>query len=184
NRVDRTLLGIIRRLSDVVLVGAASVRLEGYRLPRTVPLAVVTGSGNLSGHRIASERSVDGASAGRLLVLCPASAVDTARVTLDGRPAEFLIVQDHENRLDPVAIVGALRDRGLASIVCEGGPSLAAQLLEAALVDEVCLSTSPVLGGRYLPLLGSADLDASRLSLRQLLVDDSGGLYARWSVLG
>ena len=40
SRADRAILGAIRRASDVVLVGAQSVRAEGYQLPRTVPLAV------------------------------------------------------------------------------------------------------------------------------------------------
>ena len=45
NAADRKILGVIRRDSDVVLVGAASVRAEGYQLPRTAPLAIVTSSG-------------------------------------------------------------------------------------------------------------------------------------------
>ncbi|WP_181134458.1 dihydrofolate reductase family protein, partial [Rathayibacter sp. AY1D5] len=51
NRVDRTILGVVREQADVVLVGAASVRAEGYRVPRRVPLAVVSASGDLAGHR-------------------------------------------------------------------------------------------------------------------------------------
>ena len=35
------------------------------------------------------------------------------------------------------AALAALRERGLASIVCEGGPTLAAQLVNAGLVDEL-----------------------------------------------
>ncbi len=47
NRADRRILGVIRELADVVLVGAASVRAEGYQLPKRAPLAVVTRSGDL-----------------------------------------------------------------------------------------------------------------------------------------
>ena len=45
NPADRRILGVIRELADVVLVGASSVRREGYLLPRHARLAVVTGSG-------------------------------------------------------------------------------------------------------------------------------------------
>ena len=50
NAVDRTILGVIREHGDVVVIGAKSLRAEGYLLPRRVPLAVVTSSGNLAGH--------------------------------------------------------------------------------------------------------------------------------------
>lgn len=176
NRVDRKILGVLRRHSDVVLVGAASVRAEGYQLPRTAPLAIVTSTGDLGGHRI-------DVGPGRFvpLVLCPASVADTARATLEG--AEIVIVADTGGRMSAADLVGTLRARGLRRIVCEGGPSLAAQMLEASLVDELCLSTSPVVGGTSLSMLGSTPIAAHRLRLEQLLVDDASTLYARWRVL-
>jgi riboflavin biosynthesis pyrimidine reductase len=175
NRVDRKILGVIRRDSDVVLVGAASVRAEGYQLPRTAPLAIVTSTGRLGGHRIDVEP-------GRFvpLVLCPASVADAARASLQG--AEIVVVPDTNGRMSAADLVGTLRARGLRRIVCEGGPSLAAQMLEAGLVDEICLSTSPVVGGASLPMFGSTPIAAHRLELEQLLVDDASTLYARWRV--
>ena len=47
NPADRRLLGVIRQHSDIVLIGAQSVRSEGFQLPRTARLAVVTSSGSL-----------------------------------------------------------------------------------------------------------------------------------------
>lgn len=177
SRTDRTILGVIRRASDVVLVGAASVRAEGHLRPRTAPLAVVTGSGDLSGHRIRPDLP-----AGDLIVLCPASALGRLQSSLDGLAVEIITIPGDDRRLRPANIVAALRDRGLGRIVCEGGPSLAAQLLDAGLVDELCLTTSPVVNGVRLPLLGDAPLEMKRLSLAQLLVDEASALYARWSV--
>src|SRR5690606_35852114 len=43
---DRRILGIIRRIADTVLVGAESVRAEGYVMPRTAKLVIVTASGD------------------------------------------------------------------------------------------------------------------------------------------
>ncbi len=178
NRVDRAILGVIRRSGDVVLVGAESVRAEGYQLPRTVPLAVVTSSGDLSGHRIASPGSLPP----RLRVLCPASAVERVRDT--AVDAQIVVVPDVAGRLAPADIVAALRARGGDRIVCEGGPGLAGQLVAAGLVDELCLTTSPSVGGPSLPLLGERVETARPLELGQLLVDDFGAVYARWRLIG
>ena len=172
NPADRRLLGVIRELADIVLVGAQSVRAEGFQLPRRARLAVVTMSGDLSGHRI-------DATDGRVYVVCPASAVDRAAASI---PGATIIALDGDGPLDPAAIIAALQTRGFTSIVCEGGPSLVAQFVVAGLVDELCLSTSATLGGPSLPLLGSAEIDPVRLELSQLLVDDASGLYARWAV--
>lgn len=176
NRADRKILGVIRRDSDVVLVGAASVRAEGYQLPRTAPLAIVTSTGDFGGHRLTLDPDRFAP-----LVLCPASAADTA---LDGLPgAEAVVVPDCGGRMSATDILSALRARGLRRVVCEGGPSLAGQLLDAGLVDELCLSTSPTVGGASLPMFGSAPLSAHRLELVQLLADDTSTLFARWRVL-
>ena len=176
NRADRKILGVIRRDSDVVLVGAASVRAEGYQLPRTAPLAIVTSTGNLGGHRLTvdPDRFTP-------LVLCPAAVAETARVGLPA--AEIVVVPDIAGRMTAMDIVSILRARGLRRIVCEGGPSLAAQMLDAGLVDELCLSTSPTVGGVSLPMLGTSPISAHRLELAQLLADDTSTIYARWRVL-
>jgi hypothetical protein len=50
NRIDRKILGIIRSHAEVILVGAKTVRAEGHVLPLGRDLAVVTNSGDLSGH--------------------------------------------------------------------------------------------------------------------------------------
>lgn len=172
---DRRVLGAIRRESDVVLVGAATVRAEGYQLPRAVPLAIVTASGDLTGHAV--PREVD---AGRVLVLCTAAAAGRARATLGVPSAEIVPLPDVDGVIAASNIVTALHQRGHESIVCEGGPSLAGALLDAGLVDEVCVTTSPVLGGGNPHPLSIATERV--LQLAQLLVDDAGVSFARWSV--
>lgn len=178
NPADRKLLGVIRELADVVLIGAQSVRAEGFQLPRKARLAVVTRSGDLSGHRIAGP-----VEPGRLFVVCPASAAErAASLSGNGLPgAEIIVVDSDDGSLTPRAILDALHAHGLTSIVCEGGPNLAAQFAQAGLLDEVCLSTSPSLGGPSLPLLGS-ELAPVALDLSSLMIDEASGLYARWAV--
>lgn len=173
-RVDRHILGAIRRVADVVLVGASSVRTEGYFLPRAAPLAIITGSGNLSGHKIP-----DDVAPGRVIVLCPPEAVAALKSSLGDRPIRIVPLPGPRILLSDA--ITALHALGDDSIVCEGGPSLAAQLIDADLVDELCFSTSPELNGANVPVLsGLAGGKALRLS--QLLVDSASGLYARWTV--
>ena len=174
NPVDRKILGTIRRASDVVLVGASSFRAEGYQLPKTVPLAVVTASGDLSGHKLRPDAE------GRLLVLCPGGVVDVVHASLGGLRATVIEVAGSQGSLSASAITAALRRLGFARIVCEGGPALAAQLVDAGLVNEICISTSAQIGGPMLPLLGTATTVTRPLTLNQLLVDDASTLYARW----
>lgn len=175
NPADRRILGVIRELSDVVLIGAESLRREGYVLPRSARLAVVTASGALEGHGI-----VPPVEAGRLIVLCPPSATARVRESLGEVAAEIVEIAGPHGRIPPSAIVTALRSLGLASIVCEGGPSLVSQFIDADEVDELCLSTSPLLNGGGIPAFGATDHPEVRLTLAQLLVDDASGVYARW----
>jgi riboflavin biosynthesis pyrimidine reductase len=177
NAADRMLLGVIRGLADVVVVGAASVRTEGYFVPRTAALAVVTSSGDLSGHRITTTGQ-----RGPLVVLCPASAAGRARASLGEVPARILSLPDVDGSIAPDEIVAALHGEGYRSIVCEGGPKLAAHLVGGGVVDEACLSTSALLNGSRVPIFGQAELGPVPVALTQLLVDSESGLYARWAI--
>ena len=178
NPVDRTILGVIREHGDVVVIGAQSLRAEGYLLPRRVPLAVVTSSGNLAGHGTGPTGAT-----GNVIVVCPPSAVDRVHETSGDMSIEILTVDAPDGRLAIADIIEALAARGLTSIVCEGGPGLAAQFLEAGVVDEVCLSTSPVINGSALPVFGTDDTDQTALRIDQLMVDEASGIYARWGVI-
>ncbi|OUE22965.1 5-amino-6-(5-phosphoribosylamino)uracil reductase [Clavibacter michiganensis] len=178
--VDRRILGVIRELADVVLVGAGTVRAERYVLPRRTPLAVATSSGDLTGHRFDAA-----AEAGRLLVLCPPEARDRAVATLDGVPAEIVPVPlgaAADGRLSGDDVLDALGHHGLTGVVCEGGPALAAALLAAGRVDELCLTTSPELVTPLTPLVPEGSGVHAKMRLAQLLVDDDHRTYARWDL--
>ncbi|MEJ1230031.1 MAG: dihydrofolate reductase family protein [Galbitalea sp.] len=175
NTADRVVLGVIRTLADVVVVGAASVRAEGYFVPRRAALAVVTRTGDLTGHRITNTGQ-----RGPLIVLCPAAAVATARRTLGDPAARVIAVPDVDGSLEATAIVDALREADYEGIVAEGGPGLAAQLVLGGVVDELCLTTSPLLNGAAVPLLGPSEFAPRPLTLGHLLVDGTGATYARW----
>jgi riboflavin biosynthesis pyrimidine reductase len=175
NPIDRRLLGVIRELADVVIVGAQSVRAEGYQQPKRARLAIVTRSGDLRGHRI--ENAVEQPP----LVICPPAAAALVAESLPD--AEVIVVAiEAGEMLSATSIVAALRVRGHNSLVCEGGPRLAAQFVDAGLVDEFCLTTSPRIGGTVLPVLGTVAVSERAVTLTHLLCDESSALYARWSV--
>jgi riboflavin biosynthesis pyrimidine reductase len=172
--IDRPLLKVLRGLSDVVLIGAASVRAEGYTMPRRAPLAVATASGDLGGHTFP-----DSVEPGRLLVLCPPSAVAAVHASVGSRATIVELAGDP--LADPGLIVAALRARGLRRITCEGGGGLASRLVAAGLVDEFDHSLAPVLTGPGAPLtVGEVPLTSARLD--GLVLDGTDRLYARWNL--
>lgn len=172
NAVDRQVLGVLRELADVVLVGAASVRLEGYRVPKRSRLAVVTTSGDLTGHRF--EETDDA-----ILVLCPVEAVDTVQRTLHGLRPEIVVLPTTLAGITAADLLGALRERGLLSVVCEGGPDLVARLLRAGAVDELCLTTAATATPVQVPAFADGFAD-TEMHCAGLAIDDRHFLYTRW----
>lgn len=173
NRVDRAILKAIRAMSDVVLVGARTVRREGYLAPPDSTSAVVTLSGDLTGHRLHS-------AARPPLILRPDSVAERVADQLEGIPHRTATLDSPA--LDAAEVLRAIRESGGGSIVCEGGPTLAAAFLDAGLVDELCLTTAPKLRSPGVPLLARLH-DTLETELAQLLADSTGMLYARWRVV-
>lgn len=175
SRADRAVLGAIRAESDVVLVGAATLRREGYLVPRTARLAVLTASGDLASAQLGETADAD-----KVIVLGPAGVRGRVATTLDA-PHRFIPLETGaDGRVRLADALAALEGLGLSRILSEGGPTLAAALIAEGLVGELCLSTSPRLTGAGLPVLGGAQHPAVDARLAALLVDDAGGLYARW----
>ena len=172
-RVDRRILGVIRAEADVVLVGAQSVRAEGYIVPRSSRLAIVTSSGDLTGHRLSLGAD---AAADQVLLLCPEAKAAELTERAWERGVQVVPVAGGE-RLDPRAVVEALAERGLRRVVCEGGPSLATQFADARLIDEYCISVAPVVEPVERPFLSVAVRPETEVA--GALVDESGFSYLR-----
>lgn len=179
---DLRVFTALRTLADVVLVGAGTVRKEGYRAPRLAPervaarvargmppqpdLAVVTASGTLP------EALLTDRPAPWVFTTSPSDAVAAAI------PADRLVATT-----DLTEVVATLRAAGARRIVTEGGPTLLGGLIAAGLVDEVCLTIAPLLvGGPALRITDTAWFDpAVDLELVHLLGADSV-LLGRWRV--
>jgi riboflavin biosynthesis pyrimidine reductase len=178
SRTDRFVLGAIRRNSDVILVGAETVRAEGYVLPKTARLAIITSTGDLGG-RLGSEGRDDRPPA---LVLCPESAATEVRRLLGAAPVEIVPIPSDGDRLKPKTILAALHARGLSRVVCEGGPVLATQFVSSGVVDEVCVTVSPVLEPTRHPFLALTERADAQVA--GMLVDEAGFSYLRLRLRG
>jgi riboflavin biosynthesis pyrimidine reductase len=152
---DRLVMGVLRAMADVVVVGAGTVRVEGYggvRLAREnvdwrrahglaprVPLAVVSASLDLDPRHPFFARATE-----RPLVIAPESAPAERRAAL-AEVAEVLVCG--EASVDPRSMIDALGERGMTQLLSEGGPHLFGDLVAADAVDELCLTLSPSLVG-------------------------------------
>lgn len=152
---DKRVFDLLRRLCDVVLVGAGTVRAEGYGpmrlddaaarwrqahgLPAHPVFAIVSAGLELDpSHRLFTDAPV------RPVVVTVESAPDERRRALADVADVVVAGDDH---VDPGRTRSLLADRGLAQVHSEGGPHLFADFLRDDAVDEVCLTISPVVEG-------------------------------------
>jgi riboflavin biosynthesis pyrimidine reductase len=150
---DERVFELLRRWADVVLVGAGTVRAEGYGAMQLDAAA-------------AAWRTARGFAAQPVLALVsarldldPASAVFTQAPV---RPIVYTVAGSDPGRrdalepvadvvavgaaeLDPAAVRADLVGRGLRRIHSEGGPRLFGAFLAAGVVDELCLTLAPSL---------------------------------------
>ncbi|GAA3889517.1 pyrimidine reductase family protein [Leifsonia kafniensis] len=153
NADDKQVFDTLRTLTDVILVGAGTVRAEGYGGVRLEPVdaawRVSQGMPEQPALAIVSSRlEIDPAhpffadAVSRPLVITHAAAPAERRAAL-AAVADVMICG--EAAVDPRLMLAELATRGLGQVLCEGGPHLFGDLLAADCVDELCLSLSPVL---------------------------------------
>lgn len=155
NEVDQQVLALLRAETDALLVGANTLRRERYRglrvsasaqqwrrahdLPDHPTLVIASASLDLDpASPVFTEAPV------RPVVLTHADA-PVSRWRLVERFCDIVGLGDIETNL--VSGLAELRRRGLGQILCEGGPHLFGAMLAANLVDELCLTVSPLLAG-------------------------------------
>lgn len=152
---DREIFGLLRALAGVILVGAATARAEGYRparvaerwaplrtgRPATPPIAVLSGRLDLDP---AGPLLADAPAGARTIVITAESAPADRRAQV-ARRADVIIAGEHE--VSAAAAVSALASRGHRDVLAEGGPHLLGQLTAAGLIDELCVTISPLLAG-------------------------------------
>ncbi|GAA0976717.1 pyrimidine reductase family protein [Acrocarpospora macrocephala] len=184
---DKRIFGLLRGLADVILAGAATVRVEGYgpvepreswralRVGRSAapPIAVVTRRLDLD---LGGPLFADTEPSARTIVFTTEAAPKDRRREA-ARSAEVVVAGDE--RVDLVRATRELRARGLGRILCEGGPRLNAQLSAAGLVDELCLTVSPLLIGGDAARISNGIATQHALGLAHVLEED-GFLFCRY----
>lgn len=191
-RPDYELFRRMRQIADVVLVGAETVRREGYspirlsaqaRAQRRArgqspnpPVAVVSRS--LEFDWSARVFSAAPADARTIVVTC--ETADPERLAAAGQVAEVVVAG--QERVEPAAALTALEGLGYGVVLCEGGPRWLGELVAADRLDELCLSLSPLMGGDPLPVsVTPPGAGVARFGLKGTMVEDDT-VFLRYEV--
>lgn len=187
---DMRIFGILRVLADVVLVGAGTARVEEYKparrrpslaglregRPETATIALVT---RTLGLNLTSPLFTETPPDARTIVITSAASDPELREAA-AEVADVIIAG--EETVDLGAALDALRERGLDRVLCEGGAHLLGDLSAAGLLDELCLSLSPMLAGPGADrIIAGAHAPVRPLTLTQALADDDGFLFCRYA---
>lgn len=182
---DEAVFHALRGVADAVVVGAGTARAEGYGPVRPRPDAQRWRAARGMAAQpplVLVSRSLDLDPADRCFtgpaVVVTCAAADAGRRAALAAVADVVVAGDDE--VDLPAAVAALHERGLERLLCEGGPTLLTALLEAGLLDELCLTLTPRLLGPA-PTLLVRPYDAP-LSLRSLVDGGDGVLLARYGL--
>ncbi len=170
NAADKVVFDTLRSLADAVVVGAGTLREEGYRPIAGKPLVAVSLRGSVP------SRLRDAPAGSVLMATCASAAgLSEARSILG---AEHVLVAGDDS-VDLALLVETLHDRGLTHLLSEGGPTLLASLLAADLVDELDATVVPrLVSGPGPRIVSGPPLDVP-LTLHTLLEAD-GTLLGRW----
>lgn len=186
NDTDGKLFGALRDWADVVLVGAQTVRAEDYSGvkpaadgSRPAPIAVPT-------------RSLD-------------FDTDSSFLTDFTTPPIFLLPHSSWNdkeickRIESIETTGAeicdagagsvqdylavLKDRGFRRVLCEGGPGMIGQLVDADAIDQMYLTLDPHLSTGVETPMSTFEGKHShrRMRLENVAADDDGTVFLRYS---
>jgi len=154
----------LRTAFDAVMVGAGTVRVDDPRLTVRPPhdrarpyvrIVVCDREPVAANSRVFEP--LEGYA--RTIVLAPRSRLDRFEALRD--VSDILAVESSgDGRLDLMAAIRALRERDIISVLCEGGPQLAASLIAAGIVDRIYWSIAPRLmrSANAVPALSGADL--------------------------
>ncbi len=186
---DKAIFSALRTVADFVLVGANTVRAEGYGPPKigedqqrrrteggqepTPRLAVVSARAELDpGAKLFSG---DGP---RPLIITTTSADPRKRAAL-ADVAE--VVALGQGLVSGDSIAAALDEREAKVVTCEGGPTLNGFLMSSRVVDEICWAISPhVVGGESLRLGHGPVLDPPEGLRLERVLEDDGFLFLRY----
>ncbi|MFH8791883.1 pyrimidine reductase family protein [Streptomyces sp. NPDC017941] len=188
---DMRIFGTLRSLADAVVVGAETVRREGYRPARAreafaarraaagqtaAPAIAIVSAGldldfslPLFTAPLTPTLVVTGAAA-------PVDRMDAAR-----RAGAEVVIAGEGAGADPGRVVGELGARGLTRLLTEGGPRLLGQFVAAGALDELCLSVAPLLtAGSAQRIADGPGLAVPERFVLTSVLEEAGFLYTRY----
>lgn len=192
NPADQTVVSAARACADWIVAATDTVRVERYGLPRPGPAARQ------------ARRTAGLAERPRLAVVSASLDLDSdLPLFADQRPGEDppviltgrSVPPDAAARLESVAevvplasdrprpseILAELARRGARVVLSEGGPSFNAQLADAGVIDELCLSIAPLLAGGSSSRIVHGSLRTAPVNMTlDHLLEASGTLFARY----
>ncbi|MFI1565197.1 pyrimidine reductase family protein [Streptomyces sp. NPDC020490] len=189
---DMRIFGTLRALADVVVVGAETVRQEGYRPARA--RAEFARRREAAGQRPVPAIAVVSASLDLdfslplftsplvpTLILTGAAADPGRRTAAERAGAQVVIAGDGVG-VDPVRAVAALGELGHTRLLTEGGPRLLGQMVASGVLDELCLTVSPMLtAGDAQRIAGGPSVAVPRRFSLVSLLEEEGFLFSRYA---
>ncbi|MEU7134198.1 pyrimidine reductase family protein [Streptomyces sp. NPDC046261] len=188
---DMRIFGTLRGLADAVVVGAETVRQEGYRPARAreafAARRAALGQGPAPVMAVVSA----GLDLDFSLPLFTSPLVPTLVLTGADAPAERVaaaraagaevVVAGEGRGVDPARVPGVLAARGLTRLLTEGGPRLLGQFASARVLDEMCLSLAPVVATGTAPrIMAGPPLAVPERFVLDSLLEDGGFLFTRY----
>jgi riboflavin-specific deaminase-like protein len=188
SETDRAIFHNLRTQADAIMVGAGTVRIEGYgpivksdelRAKRARegvepnPLAVIV-SGHLT---VPTDVPLLQDPESRVVIMTQSWA------ELEGVAAQVEYLRSDGGTFDLRPLVGRLRtEYGVRSVMCEGGPTLNESLLLYGLVDELFLTITPAIAGGADALTIVAGIPLPELVQLELawVLEENSELYLRY----
>ncbi|AIV33628.1 MULTISPECIES: pyrimidine reductase family protein [unclassified Streptomyces] len=188
---DMRIFGTLRALADVVIAGAETVRQEGYRPARAraefaearraagqapVPaIAVVS-----AGLELDFSLPLFTSPAVPTLILTGAAAAPDRIAAAEKAGARVVTAGDGVG-VDPARALTALAELGHTRLLTEGGPRLLGQFVAAGVLDELCLTVSPMLtAGNAQRIAGGPAVEVPRRFALASLLEEEGFLFSRY----
>lgn len=187
SKADKRVLGLLRSLADVVVVGANTARVEEYKpvkstdrrtlVRKRLGLSPAPAMAVISRSLHIDDSLLEGGEGPTLVITCESSPTDRRELVSQRAP----VILAGDRSVDFARAVDQLAEQGYRRILCEGGPTLLHDVVTSGRLDELCLTWTPVIAsGDSLRLTAGAAVEPPyALRLDQLLEED-GDLFARY----
>lgn len=188
---DMRIFGVLRALADVVVVGAETVRQEGYRPARARTEFAAARAAAGQGPAPAVAVVTTGLDLDFSLPLFTSPLVPTLLLTGAGAAPERVAAAERAGvrvvpagegaGVDPARAVRELAGLGHTRLLTEGGPRLLGQVVAAGVLDELCLTVAPMLtAGDAQRIAGGPSVTLPRRFALKSMLEEDGFLFTRY----